>query len=147
MEQNDDRTSHSERNWGFNSLVHFQSLSQLSVSEDWSILVFNGTQVISRDIMWPVVWSCHIQPQDLLLHPAMHVWLRGSTKTWNPESENGNGITERETETGTEYQIRNQILMIENLRISHFIFYYNPKTISFSFLGSSLKYILVIVSW
>ena len=147
MEHNDDRSSHSERNWGFNSLVHFQSLSQLSVSEDWSILVFKGTQVISRDIMWPVVWSCHIQPKDLLLHPAMHAWLRGSTKTWNPESENGSGITERETETGTEYQIRNQILMIENLRISHFIFYYNPKTISFSFLGSSLKYILVIVSW
>ena len=34
----------------------------------------------------------------------------GSTKTRNPESENGNGIMETETEHGT----RNQILMIVN---------------------------------
>ena len=30
----------------------------------------------------------------------------GSTKTWNPESENGNGIMETETET--EYGIKYQ---------------------------------------
>ena len=36
--------------------------------------------------------------------------VRGSTKTGNPESENGNGIMETET----EYGIRNQISMIEN---------------------------------
>ena len=36
--------------------------------------------------------------------------LKGSTKTWNPESGNGNGIpeTETETETETEYGIKYQ---------------------------------------
>ena len=47
----------------------------------------------------------------------------GSTKTWNPESGNGNGIMETETESRKRKRngIRNQISMIENLRISHCI--------------------------
>ena len=35
---------------------------------------------------------------------AVGVFADGSTKTWNPESGNGNGITETETEYGIKYQ-------------------------------------------
>ena len=39
-------------------------------------------------------------------------WLlsTGSTKTWNPESGNGNGITETETERNTESNINDRKL-------------------------------------
>ena len=64
---------------------------------------------------------------------------KNSTKTSNPESGNGNNITETETEYGIKYQRKK----IKELHIAQFSTI--QKEIGFTFFGSSLKYILVIV--